>query len=974
MNGSCDTPEPVLCGCCDGVSPETPQSITNRPALASVSYRVGRHAQFKASLLAALSLPENIALGPLRTRDDSDFTIALLDAWAVTADVLSFYNERIANEAYLRTAVERRSVFELARLVGYKPSPGVAASAYLAFTLSDAPGSPETTLIPAGSRVQSVPGPGQSPATFETSADLTAAKSSNAIPAQRSLPWSLSVGGASATFRGTSLNISPGDGLLFVDAKLRSSLANGVADFHYVVSAVADANSGTTTVQWDLPLASGFGTQNSGASVYIFRKKAALFGAQAPDPKPLHSSNPDFYPDPDWTFNYNPGSMQVNLDASYPGLTPQAGGEAQWAVFVSRGTVALFQITAVAETGMKAYSLAAKTTQLTLALGLVLIDMVFLATIFELIAAWETYTVALAGGSPPAVVSGALARYSTAIDAYVNVASNPVTPDQVLARIVQQTRDTTAYVRSELLPPAEPPFQGPWAPDTTYSRANGMLKPVESGNLEIAGGSQLSAGQPVAISGKRVRLQVRTGALATLVPDGATGAIAVADSQAFLVDAFPPANTAWRVTTTAGVSGTLTTVAANITLLPAAKDDPLVAETATVGSSQIAGPITTLSFTQPLSRIYDRATVTLNANVVLANQGETMHEILGSGDATNPALQFTLKQSPLTYTSSQSALGSASTLEIWVNNLQWHEVPNFLGSGPADRVFVTRVDDQQKVTVQFGDGVRGARVPSGQMNVRAVYRKGSGSGGNVQAGQLSQALDRPQGLKGVTNSGAASGGADPDTAAQARVSAPLYALTLGRAVSREDYMNFARAFAGVAKALATWTWFRATRGIFLTVAGAGGTTFQSSDATVVNLIKALAGAGLPFVPLRVQSYVPVLFELAATVWVDATDYDPSEVQARVWQALASAFSFDQRELGQGIAQSEVIAIVQGTAGVVAVELTAFQRSGDAAATPLPPALRAAGNTPPQAAEMLLLDPASQGSIVAVPIAAPGGVA
>jgi predicted phage baseplate assembly protein len=367
----------------------------------------------------------------------------------------------------------------------------------------------------------------------------------------------------------------------------------------------------------------------------------------------------------------------------------------------------------------------------------------------------------------------------------------------------------------------------------------------------------------------------------------------------------------------------------------------------------------------------------VNANVVLATQGETMHEILGSGDATNPALQFTLKQSPLTYTSSQSALGSASSLEIWVNNLQWHEIPNFLDSGPADRVFVTRIDDQQKVTVQFGDGVRGARVPTGQMNVRAVYRKGSGSAGNVQAGQLSQALDRPQGLKSVTNAGAASGGADPDTAAQARASAPLYALTLGRAVSLDDYTNFARAFAGVGKALATWTWFGTTRGIFLTIAGAGGTTFQSSDATVVNLVRALAAAGLPFVPLTVQSYVPVLFELAATVWVDATDYDPSEVQARVWQALASALSFDRRDLGQGVAQSEVIAIVQETAGVVAVELTAFQRSGDAPASPLPPVLRAAsplaaGNTPPQGAEMLLLDPGSRGNIVAVPIAAPGG--
>ena len=62
-------------------------------------------------------------LQPLRsltTREESDPSIALLDGWATVADVLGFYQERIANnEGYLRTATERRSVLELARLVGY---------------------------------------------------------------------------------------------------------------------------------------------------------------------------------------------------------------------------------------------------------------------------------------------------------------------------------------------------------------------------------------------------------------------------------------------------------------------------------------------------------------------------------------------------------------------------------------------------------------------------------------------------------------------------------------------------------------------------------------------------------------------------------------------------------------------------------------------------------------------------------------
>ena len=70
-------------------------------------------------------------LAGLTTRDPSDPSIALLDAWAVVADVLTFYQERIANEGYLPTALERRSLLELSRLIGYRLRPGVSASVRL---------------------------------------------------------------------------------------------------------------------------------------------------------------------------------------------------------------------------------------------------------------------------------------------------------------------------------------------------------------------------------------------------------------------------------------------------------------------------------------------------------------------------------------------------------------------------------------------------------------------------------------------------------------------------------------------------------------------------------------------------------------------------------------------------------------------------------------------------------------------------
>jgi hypothetical protein len=73
---------------------------------------------------------------------------------------------------------------------------------------------------------------------------------------------------------------------------------------------------------------------------------------------------------------------------------------------------------------------------------------------------------------------------------------------------------------------------------------------------------------------------------------------------------------------------------------------------------------------------------------------------------------------------------------------------------------VTQLDDDGKTTVIFGDGVQGARLPTGQANVTAKYRKGVGLGGLVKAGQLSQLMTRPLGVKSVVNPLASEGAED----------------------------------------------------------------------------------------------------------------------------------------------------------------------------------------------------------------------
>lgn len=178
----------ATCGCCEGVEVLTPLAVANRPGLSALRYRVGTHGAFLETMRARLS-GDDPRLAGLTSHDAGDFSLALLDAWATVADVLTFYQERIANEGYLRTATERRSLLELAHLVGYKPRPGVASSVYLAYTLNDQGiNKDEEFIIPKSTRSQSKPAPGEQPQTFETSEPLKARAAWNNLQVRLTQP------------------------------------------------------------------------------------------------------------------------------------------------------------------------------------------------------------------------------------------------------------------------------------------------------------------------------------------------------------------------------------------------------------------------------------------------------------------------------------------------------------------------------------------------------------------------------------------------------------------------------------------------------------------------------------------------------------------------------------------------------------------------------------------------------------------
>jgi len=904
------------CGCCAGLSVAVPTEVYNRPGLDAIAYRVGTHAQFKDSLLARLSNSDWSALRHLKTREDDDFTIALLDAWAVVADVLTFYQERIANESYLRTATERRSLLELARLIGYELRPGVAAGTYLAFTLEDASGAlsqalkivststakpepepPPPVTLATGIKVQSVPGPDEKAQTFETVEQIEARAEWNEIKPRPTWRQQLAIDMGCVILKGTTSHIKPGDVLMIAvsatkqtprrvfkvttdeDAKItRLDLVSPPADLppyerpaSPVWGKLSDFPQKTALddIAVQNIVSKNWREEDLSALVKIqgwsVPKLVASLSKQKEDDELAADMGVFVFRQRAAVFGYNAGKL-----VSYTNRFPDPQDKwSDWMLDEEDGV--LFLDNAYDEIVPQSYLALTHPDKPLAKAQIFWINDVNLGARTAYGMSSKTTQLDLLPAQkwwPSTAVKSLAVRGLRA-----NIPNQNQTEGDSLSAI----RDLTAYVQSEKLELAEEPIEDVVKGDTvTLDRAYLGLK----------------VGQRVILTGTRDDLK--------------------------------------------GAS---------------------VSEVRSLKQVIVEAGFTVVTFDRALDHAYLRRTVTINANVARATHGETVVEVLGSGDTGQPFQRFTLRQEPLTYISSGAASGAETTFKIWVNDLRWREVPTFYGRKPDDRIYVTRTGDDGKTTVIFGDGKTGARLPSGTENVRAEFRKGIGLSGCLKPGQLSQLMTRPWGVKAVTNPLVTSGAADRESRAEARRNAPLTVLTLDRIVSLQDYEDFARAFAGIDKAMATWAWVGQKRRVFITVAGAQGAAVTGDSDLYKNLKKAIGQSGDPTIPVSVASYVQCLFRLHAVVQVHP-DHIPEKVLAAVEQELRECFSFAAREFGQPVTLSEVVAVLQDVQGVVAVNVKKLYRAEEDPQQKkrLNAALPRPGRDRVFAAELLTLDP------------------
>jgi hypothetical protein len=273
-------------------------------------------------------------LAALTTRDSDDPTIALLNAWAMVMDVLTFYQERIIQESYLATATERRSVLELARAIGYELSPGLAASALLAFTVEDAPGAPEMVVVPKGTQIMSIPKPGQLPQIFETAEEFVAWADLNALKPllfSETVSQKIDKSMQELYLKGTDTALHAGDGILIVGDERENEPKSDRWYFLILQSVELDAKKGRTLIRWEKTLGSDPPTN---PKIFAFRQRAALFGHNAANWQTLddvikkkylagrfNGSVPSLDQFPEWP-DFQIREDQLDLDLNYPKILP----------------------------------------------------------------------------------------------------------------------------------------------------------------------------------------------------------------------------------------------------------------------------------------------------------------------------------------------------------------------------------------------------------------------------------------------------------------------------------------------------------------------------------------------------------------------------------------------------------------------------------------------------------------------------
>jgi uncharacterized phage protein gp47/JayE len=907
----CVLPPGAPPGCCDPIQlpPPAPVAPFNPPGRSVLAYRIGTFTSFRRAMLDALAQSGTTwqeSSGP-------DYQVAIIELWAYLADVLTFYQERVVNEAFVGTATQRDSLTRLAELLGYRPSPAAGAVGTVAFTIEKG----KTVELPPKFKVGSKAVPGKVAAVFETVTGVTALGIHSAIP--------LATRGPTRQFAPLSTYVKFYGGTLAEQLTAAQSIYGSIGSsylttfayeqstFQSISSAITSTSAATTSTG----TGSGFSSATASASTAF---------ASVNDLVSL-VNNSFFY-----TVSFLPigdtrevvlKGTSTDLNAGDFVLVIVDGGATQ----ANRRTRRLNAVT----TDMTSNTTSVRWTEPKNETYADSDDKI------ELFALRVTAS-AFGHDAPnwillPPELTNSDGKHSTAL--FKDNWDDSTKASFVLPSVGGGILLDAAYDDAH------------GATDDTTTRwavlddgANHQVVKITSGAAETVSAYALNSkvtrlNLSESLDSGKFRLRtstIRTGSeRLEIEPNLPLGAV-VSGSTLILDGLFPKLKADQAV----AIKGPEDGGDPEILLMEvgALQGPPAVDE---------AHNVTTVTLKKALTRSYVRSGSVLLANLVGVTQGESVREeILGNGNGT--AFQtFKLKNSPLTYlpaTDPEGLSAVESSLTVTVNRVAWQEQPTLLGGSASDQTYRTYDDDAQTTFVQFGDGVEGARPPTGRDNVRALYRKGAGANGNVATSAVERLIDNLPSVQKVVNPAPTAGGEDRESIEGIRSNAPASVSTFGRAVSASDYAALALRYPGIGKASSVWIARDPITHdpvphpyVSLTVATPEGGDI-SGDAGLLARLRAFLDARRdPNIPLRIQDVTRIPVEVLAEIDVDDRYGRSATLAAAIATldpvitpgAAPGFFAFERIGFGESVHLSSLYAAIQAAEGVRAVRITTLRK-------------------------------------------------
>lgn len=260
------------------------------------------------------------------------------------------------------------------------------------------------------------------------------------------------------------------------------------------------------------------------------------------------------------------------------------------------------------------------------------------------------------------------------------------------------------------------------------------------------------------------------------------------------------------------------------------------------------------------------------------------------------------------------------TMAMEIGSETWVLVKTFAYSKPTDRHFMVQNTEEDIPVIIFGDGTFGMKpVPGSIITVVSCYIT-NGSDGNVSAGSITDVppiISSAVSDATISNINAAGGGSNYEDFNMLKEHIPLSVRTLGVAVTKQDFIDYAMQVDGVSKAKMEYECGRKMT-IYISPDNAAVASSELCNRVLNHLKK--------FVPLTTWLKVKSAGKAKIILEMDVTgkpSFKSDDIKDQVLQALYDKYSPDHSSIGGSVRISDIYALIDNLSMVDYLHITKF---------------------------------------------------